>query len=177
MLSYTAQDVALWILTEAQKCNVPVSPMKLQKLLYYCQGYNIGMCSEPLFTDKIEAWEHGPVVRSVYHAYRRHGALNITDFDRMEAPGNFRDLISCVLKDKGAMSATDLSKETHNESPYQSVERDTEITLDHMEKFFAPIFWGPDEQDMYEPFFPTPEEEKKYFKENFKPHERDAIFA
>ena len=34
--------------------------MKLQKLLYYMQGYHVGALAQPLFPEDIEAWAHGP---------------------------------------------------------------------------------------------------------------------
>jgi uncharacterized phage-associated protein len=43
-----------------------LSQMRLQKLLYYCQGWSLGLLGEPLFSEAIEAWVHGPVVPSVY---------------------------------------------------------------------------------------------------------------
>ena len=55
----------------------PISPLKLQKLLYYCQGFNLGAYDQPLFKENIEAWEHGPVVVSVWRAYRKYGSRAI----------------------------------------------------------------------------------------------------
>ena len=71
---YNAREVAVWLLAEAQKQCVSVSHMQLQKLLYYTQGYSLGMSGRPVFDDVLEAWTHGPVVRSVYDVYRRYGA-------------------------------------------------------------------------------------------------------
>jgi uncharacterized phage-associated protein len=55
----------------------PISPLKLQKLLYYCQGFNLGAYNHPLFKEDIEAWEHGPVVVSVWRSYRIYGSRAI----------------------------------------------------------------------------------------------------
>lgn len=44
--------------------------LKLQKLLYYAQAWHLVFRQEPLFTDRIEAWRHGPVVPSVFRQYR-----------------------------------------------------------------------------------------------------------
>jgi len=40
--------------------------MHVQKLLYYAQGRHLAFKGQPIFTDTIEAWTHGPVVRAVY---------------------------------------------------------------------------------------------------------------
>ena len=42
-----------------------VSNLKLQKLLYYVQGFHLAVFGEPLFEEEIEAWMYGPVVPSV----------------------------------------------------------------------------------------------------------------
>ena len=51
-----------------------ISNLKLQKLLYYCQGTYLAIKGTPLFEHPIEAWEHGPVVPEVYHQYKEHGS-------------------------------------------------------------------------------------------------------
>jgi uncharacterized phage-associated protein len=47
---------------------------KLQKLLYYAQGYALALLGRPLFRDRIEAWDHGPVVPGVWQAHTQHQA-------------------------------------------------------------------------------------------------------
>ena len=46
--------------------SVLVSPLRLQKLLYYCQGWSLALLGRPLFRQPIEAWMNGPVVKDVY---------------------------------------------------------------------------------------------------------------
>lgn len=57
----TASDVAKYILTKQG----PMTGYQVQKLLYYCQAWNLAVNGEPLFDDEIKAYEHGPVVPSV----------------------------------------------------------------------------------------------------------------
>ena len=57
--------------------------LKLQKLLYYAQGFYLALFELPLFESKIEAWRHGPVCPEVYHKYKNHGGNLIS------APKNF----------------------------------------------------------------------------------------
>ena len=49
------------------------SNMKLQKLLYYVQGFHIAVFNRPLFNEDIEAWMYGPVVPAVYEYYQENG--------------------------------------------------------------------------------------------------------
>ena len=48
-----------------------ISPLKLQKVLYYIQAWHIAKFSkETLFDELPQAWVNGPVYRSVYNKYR-----------------------------------------------------------------------------------------------------------
>ncbi|MDR1325091.1 MAG: DUF4065 domain-containing protein [Treponema sp.] len=40
--------------------------MKLQRLVYYCQGAHLAFHGKPLFPEPIEAWECGPVCPPLY---------------------------------------------------------------------------------------------------------------
>lgn len=44
--------------------------LRVNKLLYFAQGYSLAKRNVPLFDEQIEAWDLGPVVPSVYHAYK-----------------------------------------------------------------------------------------------------------
>lgn len=57
---------------------VPISNMKLQKLLYFAQGHCLGMYDRPLMDEAPEAWQYGPVFPSAYHAFKQYGAAPIT---------------------------------------------------------------------------------------------------
>ncbi|OQY42717.1 MAG: hypothetical protein B6240_13665 [Desulfobacteraceae bacterium 4572_87] len=46
-----------------------ISNLKLQKLVYYAQGFYLALYDEPLFNEPIEAWTHGPVIRELYRSY------------------------------------------------------------------------------------------------------------
>lgn len=53
--------------------NLKVSPLKLQKLMYYAQGWTIAYTNHNLFDNDFEAWKHGPVIPQVYHKYKTFG--------------------------------------------------------------------------------------------------------
>src|SRR5260370_16151758 len=62
-----AVDVALYLIRLAADEWEPdlLSPLRLQKLLYYTQGWHLGVFGRPLFPARIEAWTKGPVVREL----------------------------------------------------------------------------------------------------------------
>ena len=72
----TAENVAKWFLirnaTEEENGADGISNLKLQKLLYYAQGCTLALKNAPLFDDPIVAWQHGPVVESIYHKYKSY---------------------------------------------------------------------------------------------------------
>ena len=74
----TAQDVAdyfLFLVDDPSGDNL--SNLKLQKLVYYAQGFYLAIHDRPLFDDAICAWEHGPVVPSLYRRYKKYGSGGI----------------------------------------------------------------------------------------------------
>lgn len=46
--------------------------LRLQKLLYFAQGWHLSRYGKPLFQDEIEAWKYGPVVPKIYETYRKN---------------------------------------------------------------------------------------------------------
>jgi len=69
-----AADVAACIIETALSMGSPVSNLRLQKLLFLCQGEHLHEHRRPLFGDPIVAWQYGPVVESVTHL-RAPGSL------------------------------------------------------------------------------------------------------
>ena len=129
-----------------------LSHLRLQKLLYYVQGWSLAMRGRPMFPDRIEAWAHGPVVRDVYRRFADKGRRAIMP-DDFEDQGEFelnaedRELIGSiwdVLKDHSAFS---LRKMTHDEPPwadahagYGAADRcEVEITQDAMRDYFKTL--------------------------------------
>ena len=79
----SAVDVARYFLAQSDDdAGDIISNLKLQKLLYYAQGVTLALTGKPLFSDPIEAWQHGPVVPSVYRLYKvAAGHPNLIGFD------------------------------------------------------------------------------------------------
>ena len=133
-----------------------ITPLKLQKLLYYCQGYSLGLYGEPLFSEPIEAWENGPVVRCVYNKFSSIGRSSIPFEEKGEPQIEERakKIAQIVMKDKGRYSANTLRNMTHKEKPWYSVfhkfGRNSVISEDIIRDFFASTFdteLSPDEEE------------------------------
>lgn len=107
----------------------PMSHLKLQKLLFYCDAYHMAYFDSELIADKFEAWVHGPVSRRVYDSFKDKSVL-FADlaFEQLNAPdpdADFANLSSSqqqfineVLDDLTTWSDIDLETATHREQPW-----------------------------------------------------------
>lgn len=68
---------------------IPLSPMKLQKLLYFCHADYLAEFQLPLLKQSFEAWDFGPVVPSIYREFKKFGDKAVvgraTTFDPVTA--------------------------------------------------------------------------------------------
>ncbi|NQS97029.1 MAG: SocA family protein [candidate division Zixibacteria bacterium] len=84
-MTYEAKAVANYFLDLAWSKKEEISPMKMQKLIYYAHGWHLAIYDKPLLNELIEAWRYGPVIPSVYHEFKEFGNEQITkyatDFD------------------------------------------------------------------------------------------------
>lgn len=112
-------DVAAYILSK----RAPMTAMKLQKLVYYSQAWHLVWDEEPLFSEDIEAWANGPVVRELYQAHRGRFTLAGPEEIRAGNPGALTQseqaTVEAVLASYGDKSAHWLSELTHNEEPWR----------------------------------------------------------
>jgi uncharacterized phage-associated protein len=118
----SAQDVADYFLTLAATTEDEpdyLSPMRLQKLLYYAQAWSLANRGRPLFHEKIEAWTHGPVVRSVYARFVDRGDDTIAPSGQLtNLTADDQDFVRSVWEAYKGFSATALRNMTHNETPW-----------------------------------------------------------
>ncbi|MDR0810620.1 MAG: DUF4065 domain-containing protein [Gemmobacter sp.] len=70
---YDARQIANWFVLRARKDGRKLSIMQLLKLVYIAHGWHLEMRKSPLFNNRIEAWQYGPVIPDVYSAFRRQG--------------------------------------------------------------------------------------------------------
>jgi uncharacterized phage-associated protein len=137
------QDVTAAILADS---GGPITTMKLQKLLYYCQGWHLAWEGVPLFTARIEAWANGPVVREVYNRHR--GRFTVGPHwkgraDRLTA--SEAESIEIVVAAYSDWSGRDLAVKTHRERPWLEARGDlppgarsnAPISPEIMEDYFA----------------------------------------
>lgn len=117
-----------------------ISNLKLQKLVYYAQGFFSAIFGKPLFNEEICAWAHGPVVPALYHQYKLFGSDHIptpTDFDMSSLTQNEFELVEEVFEVFGQFSAWKLRNMTHEEAPWLNHELQAgEIPLPEITEYF-----------------------------------------
>ena len=113
-------DVAAYVLERQGR----MTTWKLQKLVYYCQAWSLVWDDDSLFSEEIEAWANGPVVRELYDAHRGNYRISCL---RKGCPETLtetqRDTADAVLAFYGDKSPQWLSDLTHMETPWQLARR------------------------------------------------------
>lgn len=103
-----------------------VSPMKLQKLLYYCYVWQL-VADGKKFEASFEAWKHGPVEPEIYNEYKNFGREPVSVED---APNLNEPLLDFILDSYAVFPALELSKTTHMESPWKKYKDTGEVIPD-----------------------------------------------
>jgi len=149
-IGHKATDVAdyvLWLACESEKS---LTPMQLLKLVYLCHGWMLGIHARPLIWENVEAWKYGPVIPSVYHAYKKFGGGPIPIVPKDEPEGfdePERDIMKQVWDAYGRFNGIQLSTITHEKnSPWDITFRDdargvpipNDLIADHFGKLAAP---------------------------------------
>lgn len=118
-----------------------ITNLKLQKLLYYAQGFHLALLGKPLFDDRIEAWRYGPVCPSVYVKFKIHGSSPLpynSEIDFSELFSNKQmDLLDEIYDVFGQYSAWKLRDMTHEEPTWIDNEATvSEIPQSEMKEYF-----------------------------------------
>lgn len=127
-----------------------VTPLALQKALYYIQGFYYAFYKSFLFTEECQAWVHGPVYRDIYTRYRDYR------FDSIECSGELNDsvfsssekaILDSVAKHVCCYSGKVLERFTHSETPWlcardgllENAPSDRVIQRDEIGSYFSAV--------------------------------------
>ena len=113
---YDARHIANWFVQRAMSEHKRLSIMQLLKLVYISHGWHLELRKRPLFSNRIEAWRHGPVIPDVYHAFRGQGiyAANTVDGYKPEEVIKYdSELLEQIYNIYGGHSPFQLSDLTH----------------------------------------------------------------
>ncbi|HLO96527.1 MAG TPA: type II toxin-antitoxin system antitoxin SocA domain-containing protein [Burkholderiaceae bacterium] len=118
------KSIANFFLDLARARGEKISPMKLQKLVYYAHGWFAGYTGRPLINESVEAWQYGPVIPSLYREFKRFGSGDITakacgmeGLEYVEVPApqdeSMRKFLTSIWDSYGKYTGITLSEMTH----------------------------------------------------------------
>lgn len=101
----------------------PLNQMQLQKLVYIAHGWHLAIARKPLTSDRIEAWDGGPVYRRIWDHFRDYGT-SVPEKGKMVDPTTAKPILADLTKQQhdvidhvwskyGGYSGIELSEMTH----------------------------------------------------------------
>lgn len=75
-----AFPVANHVLWRANKDAADITPMKLQKIVYFLHGWYMAITGQKLIDEGFSRWQYGPVIPSLYRALKHYGSMPIDDY-------------------------------------------------------------------------------------------------
>ncbi len=119
------QDVADFFVWFCHDTGDFVSNLELQKYLYYAQGWYFAFYGKPLFTERIEAWVHGPVHPGTYRRFKHNSFQPIADeIEQPKLSKRVRKHLVDVYSAYDKFSAWDLERMAHAEDPWREARGD-----------------------------------------------------
>lgn len=137
-----ALDLAKYIVHKANDMNESITHLKLQKILYYVAGVFAGALNKYAFSDSIEAWQYGPVVRNVYIEFCSWGSLPLICDESivLNYDAKQKELVDFVVDLKIKMSGRELVNATHQETPWKrhahNISVKPEISYEELREYF-----------------------------------------
>lgn len=107
-----------------------VTPLMLQKLLYFIQGVYSALYGMPIFEEDCRAWVHGPVYPEVYELFRdfKYNPVDDARFALLEGTADAlteeeKKVIDLVVNTFGMYGGKVLERITHNEEPWKEARK------------------------------------------------------
>lgn len=124
----SASDVAKYYLNRSTFDGEVVTPLKMQKLIYYAYVWTLLQNGQKLFDEKIEAWPLGPVVPSLYQELSKYGSAPISsdfigseeEIKKIESkfPDEVKKTLDKVYEKYMTKTAFELVQLVHEEKPW-----------------------------------------------------------
>lgn len=117
-------NISKYVVQRYTELGKPTTNLKLQKLLYYIQGYSYKSFGWPAFDAKICNWTYGPVVPDAYFEYNQNGGREIVEgasnvIESLIEDSSLRRLIDRIIDKCQDLKASELVSKTHQEDPWK----------------------------------------------------------
>lgn len=144
---YKAENVANYLIFLASQENQEkeregITNLKLQKILYFAQAYCLSKLGKPLFDEKLEAWELGPVVPEVYRKFNRNGRSPILiKEDKSTLTEDDKVILKKIWDAFGGYSAGRLVDIVHAHTPWKeaSASKNKTISYNALKDYYGPL--------------------------------------
>lgn len=107
-----------------------VTPLMLQKLLYFIQGVYSALYGRPIFAEDCRAWVHGPVYPEVYDMFRdfKYNPIDDARFALLAGTADIltaeeKKVATLVTNTFGMYGGKVLERITHNEDPWKEARK------------------------------------------------------
>lgn len=142
-MAYSAIDIAKKIVCKTDvEHGDTISNLKLQKLLYFAQGFHLAAFGDALFDEDMIAWTYGPVVPEVYDVYKkdREHAINTEGIiDNVVLSPQESALFDKVYFEYSRFSAVALMNMTHTKGPWKNHKVGEVLPKDEIRDFFMTL--------------------------------------
>ncbi|MEA3391622.1 MAG: DUF4065 domain-containing protein [Candidatus Marinimicrobia bacterium] len=151
-------QTANYILSHSLAKKTEITPLKLQKLIYYLKVWSIIDNKPKLIYADFKKWNHGPVNKEVYYHYKKYGSkpiplencnysLNITIEEE--------NTLNFILENYLPIQAISLSLMTHREDPWCEIENNEVISDNSIYEYYS--------KQLFSKNFPLDFDNKKYY--------------
>lgn len=156
---YEASAVANFFLDKAEDEGKPLTMLKLIKICYVAHGWMLALADKPLINEKIEAWQYGPVIPSLYHEFKRFQknpiigrakAFSFEDFHTSvpeipKSDAETKGILEKVWDVYKTVSGNSLISRTHAENTpwdksYKKGKFHTTIPNESIKEYYAEVF-------------------------------------
>lgn len=127
---FSVSDKMLRVISYIFESLEEVTPLMLQKLLYFIQGIYYVLYGKPMFVEDCEAWIHGPVYPEVYDLFKdfKYNPIDDARFAILagtvdELTEDERRVIDLVVNTFGLYGGKVLERVTHNETPWKNARK------------------------------------------------------
>lgn len=127
---FSVSDKMLRVISYVFERLEEVTPLMLQKLLYFIQGVSYALNGKPMFSENCQAWVHGPVYPEVYEMFRdfkynpiEDARFAIFDGNKDELTEDERRVVDLVVNTFGEYGGKVLERITHSEKPWKNARK------------------------------------------------------
>lgn len=115
-----------------------ITPMKLQKLLFYVKAWTL-VAGKPLIAEDFEHWDYGPVNRDIYNEYKQYGSqkIAIDQQESLDITSPEKELIDFVVENYIEFDAFALSEMTHTEEPWKKTSTNEVISNELIKSYYS----------------------------------------